>query len=223
MKTQELFELRKAKEITRKRYGVVDPSSPNGWRSVSDGVEYQTTNFLKPGFRELKRNPEIGDILGTIGDWLDEMGATKADIIPAREAAVSSPEYQKLIALGFKDISTPGEKKSGTISLETVMPMKHREGYTVDAKVLRRIHINGNIRTYSSAFKTDENPDPKVPTYHAGRGRTYHPMTVKSHPSLSGQERLTGSMRASMKRLADMYRKPLFKKALDKMQDTARG
>ncbi len=208
MKTQELFELRKAKQVPQK-----------SWHKSPEDA----TNFYKPGFRASKRKPEIGDILGTIGDWLDEMGATKADIVPARAKAVSSPEYQKLLQMGFKDISTPGEQKAGTISLQAVAPMKDWRGRVSDAKLLRRIHINGNIRTHASRHAAPDGAIPEVDTHHAGRGKTYHPMTVKTHPDLSGEERLVGSMRASMKRLVDMYRKPFLKAALDKMQNTAKG
>lgn len=218
MKTQELFELRKSKTVTKKRYSEPDPTSPSGYRHVPDGIPYQDVSFYKPGFRKTKRDPNIGDILGTIGDWLDEMGATKEDIAPAREAAVNSPEYQRLIKMGFKDVTTPGEVKAGTIGFQAVAPMRDWNKQVIDQKILRKVHINGNIRTH--AFRP---ADREVGTHHAGRGRTYHPMTVKSHPNMTGVERLSGSMRASMKRLADMYRKPFLKGALDKMQSQATG
>ena len=209
MKAQELFELRKAQPKTKLRYW-------KDGKQLAEPEEYQEPNFYKPGFRETKRDPNVGDILGTIGDWLDEMGATKADIAPARKAAVASPEYQKLIKMGFKDVTGPGEEKAGTIAFQAVMPMKDWNKQVKDMKVLRKVHINGNIRTF--AFRQ---ADQEVGTYHAGRGRTYHPMTVKSHPNMTGVERLSGSMRASMKRLADLYRKPILKGALDKMQSQA--
>lgn len=216
MKTQELFELRKSKQVTRVRYTVQDESGE--WKYVPGGVEYQTTNYYKPGFKALKRSPDVGDIFGTIGDWLDEMGATKADIAPAREEAVNSPEYKKLISMGFKDVSSPGEVKAGTITLEVMV--KARDGKRERlAKMRRSVHINGNVRTFSNAWPSNTNPNAEVDLRRAGRGRTYHPMTVKSHPDMTGKDRLVASMRASMKRLADLYRKPLLKTALDKMVD----
>lgn len=209
MKTQELFELRKSKPKKQLRY----------WKDgqqLDEPEEYEEPNFYKPGFRAAKRNPDVGDILGTIGDWLDEMGATKADIAPARKAAVESDEYQKLIKMGFKDVTSPGEEKAGTIAFQAIIPMKNWNKQVRDMKVLRKVHINGNIRTH--AFR---DADKEVDTYHAGRGRTYHPMTVKSHPNLTAVERLAGSMKASMRRLADIYRKAALKGALDKMQSQA--
>lgn len=216
MKTQELFELRKSKTVIKRKYWRPDPDNPPYSKHDPEGFDAEETNFYKPGFRASARKPEIGDILGTIGDWLDEMGATKADIAPARKIAVESPEYQKLMKMGFKDVTTPGEEKAGTIGLQIIAPMRTWNKKVIDQKILRKVHINGNIRTH--AFR-DANQE--VSTHHAGRGRTYHPMTVKSHPNMTGVERLSGSMRASMQRLADQYRKPVLRGALDKMQSQA--
>jgi hypothetical protein len=196
---------RKSKIVQRKRYTVKDPNTGE-YVHTPQGVMVDVENFHKPSFRPLKRNHEVGDILGTIGDWLDLMGATEVDIAPARKKATQSAEYQKLIRWGFKDVSTPGEIAAGTITLrfEDFNPPEVWYGHTYPATpLIRRVHINGNIRTHRA-----EN------TYHAGRGTTFKPMTAADHPDMSAVDRLAGSMIKSLGRLVSMYRAKLLKAVL---------
>ena len=193
---------RKSKVVTRKRYSRPIPGTKD-YEHVPGGFDVQVDSYHKPEFRPLKRNTEVGAILGTIGDWLDLMDATEADIAPAREKATRSAEYQKLLRWGFKDVSTPGEIAAGTITLrfEDFNPPEVWNGHTYPATpLIRRVHINGNIRTHRA-----EN------TYHGGRGNTFKPMTVADHPDASAVDRLAGSMIKSLGRLAVMYRKKLLK------------
>lgn len=198
---------RKSKVVTRKQYSRLIPGTKD-YEHSQDGFDVQVDSFHKPSFQPLKRNTEVGAILGTIGDWLDLMGATEADIAPAREKATRSAEYQKLLRWGFKDVSTPGEIAAGTITLrfEDFNPPEVWNGHTYPATpLIRRVHINGNIRTHRA-----EN------TYHAGRGTTFKPMTAADHPDMSAVDRLAGSMIKSLGRLVTLYRKKLLKSVLTK-------
>lgn len=221
MKARELLEIRKSRTITTLQFWKEDPATGKSV-FVPDGYDAEVNNFEKPRFEPLKRkeNAERGDIFGTIGDWLDEMGASKDDIAPARKAAVASNEYKSLIKLGMKDVSTPGEIKTGTVAFEFIAPMQTYDGVMRPYKILRKVHINGNLRTYAAAaFHSD--PNVTVDQHHAGRGRTKHPLTTKTHPHLTPVERLSGSMRRTFEVLYNQYRKPLLTHVLNKLQNAS--
>lgn len=210
MKTlQQLLELRFNSKKMVKSYGDINPETGK-WERHDPPKDVEVDRYHKAEFVPLKRKTEIGDIMGTTGDWLAEMGATREDIAPGRKMAVESPEYKRMISYGFKDISSPGEVKTGTIAFSIIIERKGWRGAVHDYTLIRRIHLNGNIRTHADGD-----------VHHAGRGRTYHPMTTKTHPDLTGAERIAGSMRASMRRIIDMYKKEILKSALNKMVKNA--
>lgn len=186
-----LDELRHSKEKEVTRY----------WRDgqhVPDGYKGLRRNFYQPGFRPRGKSGR-GAILGTTGDWLKEMGATVADIAPAREKVLQSKEYQRMLAIGFEDTSTPGEIKAGTIRF--LAPA------TDETPAIERwVHLNGNIRTVSSPG-----------SHHAGRGDTFHPMTAKSHPDMSPVDRIAGSMRRSIDVLVRIHKKAALTRVLNQL------
>lgn len=47
-----------------------------------------------------------GQIRGSVAAWLELMGATKEDVLKARERAKSSQEYHDLLAVGLNDVSS---------------------------------------------------------------------------------------------------------------------
>lgn len=210
MKTlQQLLELRFNSKKMVKSYGDINPETGK-WERHNPPKDVEVDKYYPPEFVPLKRKTEIGDIRGTTGDWLAEMGATPEDIAPGRKMAVESPEYKRMINYGFKDISSPGEVKTGTIAFSIIIERKGWGGAVQDYTLIRRVHLNGNIRTHADGD-----------VRHAGRGRTYHPMTTKTHPDLTGAERIAGSMRASMRRIVDMYKKEILKSALNNMVKNA--
>lgn len=50
--------------------------------------------------------------------WLEKMGASAADVAEAREKVLQSSKYKDLIAMGFKDISTPRIASNGSIHVK---------------------------------------------------------------------------------------------------------
>lgn len=197
--------LRHSKIGPVKRYTVYDPEKGESV-FYPGGKIVDQANFYPAEMRDVSRTGR-GNILGTIGDWLVLMGARREDNASARELAVNSPEHERLIRLGFKDNSTPGEIKAGTISFraDEYQPPPFRGQEQKPQPLMRKVHINGNIRAHAANK-----------TYHARRGKTYEPMTAQSHPDLTPVERLAGSMRRSIGYLARLYRKSPFKLALDR-------
>ncbi len=99
-----LDELRHSKERPVTRY----------WKDgerVPDGYQEMERNFYAPSFRSQETKDGRGSILGTIGDWLKEMGATPADIAPARELVLQSPEYKRAIRIRASRISRPTSRR----------------------------------------------------------------------------------------------------------------
>lgn len=231
MKTHELFEKRRTSDLAPQKHQVkieVPPNTPGAYQEKDyftgkmgdkwfkwverikkddEGKVVMRHPFYRPGFR--KGREGRGAILGTQGDWLKLMGATEADVAEARKKVLASTEYKKLMSMGFEDISTPGEVERGTIGIRLELKPKNARGtYDSDSIIKRKIHPNGNIRTFSSGNDSE---------HHASRGRTYHPHTIETHPDETPVERIVNSMRASMDHIAKMYLKPAFRAKMDKL------
>ena len=179
----------------------------------ADGKPVLVKTYSEPKFRPRiaydptgKQHGEItragkkgeGHIFGTVGDWLTLMGATREDLPSARIEVLHSPEYQELTGkLGFEDISTAGDKKNGTITLEA--ELQHIIGSDHKPERFRRkVLANGQIRAHASWQGT-------VNTYHGWRPGTLHPFTAKTHPDMSPHERIVRTMRQSLAQIAKNY------------------
>jgi hypothetical protein len=161
------------------------------------GFKTTETNFYTPEFRSSRNNIDdksSGDILGTVGDWLKEMGAEVSDLAPALAKVKASKEYKDLLALGFDDVSTAKENKNGT--LHFIGHYQHLIGDDdhTEEMVRRRVFANGNIRTNANRN-----------THHAGRGNAAHPKTVKTDPHMKPVDRIAQSMQASIERIGKIY------------------
>lgn len=192
-----LDELRHSKEKEVTKYWRDGQHVPGGYKGLR-------RNFYQPGFRPRTKdgsgtNDSRGAILGTTGDWLKEMGATVADIAPAREKVLQSKEYKRMLAIGFEDTSTSGEIKTGSIRFLA-------QATDETPAIERWVHLNGNIRTVSSPGSN-----------HAGRGDTFHPMTVKTHPDMSPVDRIAGSMQRSIDVLVKIHKKAALKRVLNQL------
>lgn len=133
-------------------------------------------------------------IMGTVGEWLNLMGADVSHIAPAIAKVRASAEYKHLLSLGFEEKSSEGDLNNGTLNFigdyEPPIGDDHRKPITVRRKIL----ANGNIRTYAG---TDYN--------HAGRGQAPHPFTIKTDPHSTPVDRIAKSMRASIEVVAKTY------------------
>lgn len=187
--TELLTELKYSKEREVTKYFKDGEHVPDGYKVIEP-------NYYKPGFRSARSNIDDksnGDILGTVGDWLKEMGAEVSDLAPALAKVRASKEYKDLLALGFEDISSEKEHKNGT--LHFVGHYQHLIGDDrAEEMVRRKVLANGNIRTYA-----DRN------THHAGRGNAAHPKTVKTDPHMKPVDRIAQSMQASIERIGKIY------------------
>lgn len=190
MKIAELLtELKYSKEREVTKYFKDGKHFPNGFKKVE-------RNYYEPAFRSASDNVDDnrhGDILGTVGDWLKEMGAEISDLAPALAKVRASKEYKDLLALGFEDISNEKEHKNGT--LHFVGHYQHLIGDDrAEEMVRRKVLANGNIRTYAGRN-----------THHAGRGNAAHPKTVKTDPHMKPVDRIAQSMQASIERIGKIY------------------
>jgi hypothetical protein len=234
MKTSELFELRtnapRQKTENVKRY--VDASDPKG-RAATDwvpgqghipnGKHYKWAKekvFDKDGkpvmykpYSDAHYRPG-GDhgpaaVMGTVGEWLSKMGATREHLAPALEKVRSSPEYHHAMALGFEDKTSVGDAKNGTLNLVG----SYDNGLMGEKPVMvrRKILANGNIRTQADDHDR-----------HGGRGTAAHPVTIDTHPHMDPVDRIVHSMRASIERVTKIYQtqsKHHFVRALQKHKD----
>jgi hypothetical protein len=188
--------MRHSKEREVTRYFRPGKDGKDG-EHVPGGFKTKVPNFYTPGFRSSRNNIDdksSGDILGTVGDWLKEMGAEVSDLAPALAKVKASKEYKDLLALGFDDVSTEKENKNGT--LHFIGHYQHLIGDDdrTEEMVRRKVFANGNIRTHA-----DRN------THHAGRGNAAHPKTAKTDPHMKPVDRIAQSMRASIERIGKIY------------------
>jgi hypothetical protein len=161
---------------------------PEMQRPTYDHAHYRPKSSSKGG------DYRPAAIMGTVGEWLNLMGATRDHIAPAIAKVRSSPEYKHLLSIGFEDKSTAGDLKNGTLNFigDYEPPIGDEKRKTV--RVRRKILANGNIRTYAG------NDD-----HHAGRGQAPHPFTTKTDPHSTPDERIAKSMRASIEVVAKTY------------------
>ncbi len=129
-----------------------------------------------------------GFVRGPVGDWLDLMGATKADIPAALEIVRRSPEYQRLMALGFEEKPTPISEKDGTLVLVGTLEPSLANPDTMH--LYYHVLPNGKIRVL-----------PRQPSRYGGPVQTFQPLTAETHPNLSPVERVAGSMIQSLSKL----------------------
>jgi len=203
MKTAELLvELRRARLVPLTHHvRVKDVLGRDTWekREVKDaeGNTKMSPNFGAPSFNNTNEKGKVtrhGHILGTVGDWLDEMGAGREHLAPAIAKVRASPEYRHLISLGFEDTSSAADLKNGTLNLIGWYEPIIGSEQTRRLRVRRKVLANGNIRTYAGH---DD--------HHAGRGATTHPHTAKTDPHSDPVDRIAKSMRASIERIAKIY------------------
>lgn len=211
-----ISELRWSKPVERTDY-MAPKDSKTGQRPVKTVPSFAEPHFrpkekvtswedrkagnIKTGLTRMGAKGE-GHVIGTVGDWLDLMGATRHDIVPAYAEVKQSPEYHQLIDdLDFQDISSRGDIANGTLTLQgekTGILGSEQVGVPFRRKVL----ANGNIRAMAGSNYGGKQ---RVSTYHGWRPATYHPFTIENSPDLTPQERIVKSMRQSLKQLIHHY------------------
>jgi hypothetical protein len=144
----------------------------------------------------------LGEIHGTVGEWLDRMGATRDDIAPALAEVRRSPEYHELTTLGFHEITNAAEEKNGTLHFKGHVGSFMDDVPAGASVVVRRVLANGNIRTFA-----------RERAYHGGRGNAFHPWTMETHPHATPVERIVGSMLQGIRQLVKVQQ-PKFDAAL---------
>lgn len=217
MKTSELFELRnntpRQKTDFVKRY--VDASDPKGraeteWTAGKgmtltgkhyhyakekvfdkDGKPVMYKPYSNAHYRPGGQHGPAA-IMGTVGEWLSKMGASREHLAPALEKVRSSAEYHHALSLGFEDKTSTGDAKNGTLNLVG----SYDNGLMGEKTemVRRKILANGNIRTQADDRDSQ-----------GGRGTAAHPMTVDTHPHMSPVDRIAHTMRASIERVTKIY------------------
>ena len=146
------------------------------------------------------RQPASGIISGYAGEWLKAMGATREDIPAAMEEAKKSPEYQRLMDLGFDDVTNEAQRKNGTFYFFTIPGaiMGHDDPWVVGAikkretaKITRSIDVAGRISYYQP---------------HMAKGRLKSPPVsiIDTDPDLTPVQRIVKNYTRAMKALADV-------------------
>lgn len=192
-------------------WGKLPGGTREAWRNRklyrSDGSPLLRKTYNDPHVRTLKRGKV--QIMGTVGDWLDLMGATLEDAQLAAQDVRQSPEFKELLDMGVEDHTSPLDTKNGTINLVAFVhpPLETRrtahhpadESDTDDAlasRMRRKVLANGTVRTVAGWGDG-----------HGGRGNVPHPLTIETHPHLTGRERVEGSMRGALATLIPHYRR----------------
>ncbi len=176
MKVAHLFELN------------YSPKDAEGKR-IKQGHEYgphfksqKETKWAEKGQREYTRT---GIIVGMVGDWLDDMGATPKDLAPAMEKARQSEEYKALLKIGFEEVANKRAASNGTFIFKGKKgAMLGDDGGT--ETVLRRVLANGRI-TSVSTYADGES------TGYTGRLKSAEPATLKTQPNMTPVERLVSN------------------------------
>lgn len=103
--------------------------------------------MYKPKFDAQKTDTSRGQIRGSIADWLKAMKLTKEDLVAARDAVHQTKEYQKLIRLGLRDVSTKRHEANGSYSFKPPQGLSWEwAGETITAKPERiTVLANGKL------------------------------------------------------------------------------
>ncbi len=172
MKVANLFELN------------YSPKRPDGTRiGYVNGPHYKSEKQASYKDGKSREFTRTGIVVGMVGDWLDEMGATREDLAPAMEKARQSEEYQKLLKIGFDEMPNKRATGNGTFIF------KGRKGAMLDDEgkpsdtVYRRVLANGRITSVSTWSDGSQSG-------YTGRLKSAEPATMKTHPDLSPVERL---------------------------------
>ena len=161
------------------------------------------SDFSDP-YKGRPRQPASGIISGYAGEWLKAMGATREDIPAAMEEAKKSPEYQRLMDLGFDDVTNEAQRKNGTFYFFTIPGaiMGNDDPWVVGAlknrdtvKRTRSIDVAGRIAYYQKNYIGDSTK---------GRLKSPPVSIIDTDPDLTPVQRLVKNYTRAMKVLADV-------------------
>ena len=128
--------------------------------SPGQGGKLQGGAYYKPSFTAAKSGSGLGDIRGSVKDWMSAIGATQQDIEKAVSRVKGSTLFRnEFPKAGLEYDARPAGEKNGTLAFK-VNRKSTWGGSTNTYRAGYNIYANGQIRCTTESWHGKENMSP---------------------------------------------------------------